>query len=146
MTNVFAAVISAVPSAGGAGGEEMPSVLAVPIDELIIGIIAFLIVFGVLGKLALPAIKKTLAERTELIEGGLAKADETQARRSAFSRSTRQHLPRLVRKQQRFAPRLRLIALPSSRRLVMRLARQRQRSRQQPRPRSWPSATRPPRR
>ena len=79
MTNVFAAVLSVVPGSEGAGAEEMPSVLAVPIDELIIGIIAFLIVFGVLGKLALPAIKKTLAERTELIEGGLAKADETQA-------------------------------------------------------------------
>lgn len=79
MTNVFAAVLSEVAGSEGAGVEEMPSVLAVPIDELIIGIIAFLIVFGVLGKLALPAIKKTLAERTELIEGGLAKADETQA-------------------------------------------------------------------
>jgi F-type H+-transporting ATPase subunit b len=77
--NVFTAVLAAVPGAEGAGAEEMPSVLAVPIDELIVGIIAFLIVFGVLGKLALPAIKKTLAERTELIEGGLAKADETQA-------------------------------------------------------------------
>ena len=47
MINVIAAV-SAVLAAGE--GEEMPSVLAVPIDELIIGIIAFLIVFGGAGE------------------------------------------------------------------------------------------------
>jgi F-type H+-transporting ATPase subunit b len=47
--------------------------------EFIIGTIAFLIVFGVLAKVLLPRIQKLLAERTELIEGGLAKADEAQA-------------------------------------------------------------------
>ena len=65
--------------AAGGGGEEMPSVLSVPIDELIVGLLAFFIVFGVLGKIALPKIKQTLAERSEAIEGGLAKAEETQA-------------------------------------------------------------------
>ena len=39
MINVFAAAQAAVLAAGGEGGEEMPSVLAVPVDELIIGII-----------------------------------------------------------------------------------------------------------
>ena len=33
--------------------EEMPSVLAVPLDELVIGLIAFLIVFGGLAKFVL---------------------------------------------------------------------------------------------
>jgi F-type H+-transporting ATPase subunit b len=47
--------------------------------ELIIGTICFLIVFGVLAKVLLPRIQQTLAERTELIEGGLAQADEAQA-------------------------------------------------------------------
>lgn len=61
------------------GAEEMPSVLAVPIDELVIGIIAFLVVFGVLAKFALPNIKKTLEERTDAIEGGLQRAEEAQA-------------------------------------------------------------------
>ncbi len=75
MTNLFASV--AVIASGGA--EEMPSVLSVPIDELIIGLIAFFVVFGVLGKLALPAIKKTLDERTNTIEGGIVRAENAQA-------------------------------------------------------------------
>ncbi len=78
MINVIAAV-SAVVAASGAEGEEMPSVLAVPIDELIIGIIAFLVVFGGLAKLALPKIKQTLEERTNAIEGGIERAAKAEA-------------------------------------------------------------------
>ena len=47
--------------------------------EFIIGTIVFLVVFGVLAKMLMPRIQQTLAERTELIEGGLARADEAQA-------------------------------------------------------------------
>ena len=47
--------------------------------ELIIGAIAFLIVFAVLGKVLLPRIQKTLAERTDAIEGGIQRAEEAQA-------------------------------------------------------------------
>lgn len=61
-----------------AASEEMPSVLAVPIDELIIGLIAFLIVFGALSKFALPKIKATLDERADAIEGGLKRAEDAQ--------------------------------------------------------------------
>ena len=68
-----------VVAAVRAASEEMPSVLAVPIDELIIGLIAFLIVFGTLGKFALPKIKATLDERADAIEGGLKRAEEAQA-------------------------------------------------------------------
>jgi F-type H+-transporting ATPase subunit b len=46
--------------------------------ESIIGLIAFLIVFGVLAKILLPRIQKTLEERTEKIEGGLKRAEELQ--------------------------------------------------------------------
>ena len=46
--------------------------------EFIIGTILFVLVFGILAKLALPRIQQTLAERTEQIEGGLARADEAQ--------------------------------------------------------------------
>ncbi len=49
------------------------------LTELIIGTICFVLVFGVLGKLLMPRIQKTLAERTELIEGGLAQAKQEQA-------------------------------------------------------------------
>jgi len=47
--------------------------------ELIIGAICFIVVFGILGKMLLPRIQKTLADRTELIEGGLARSEEAQA-------------------------------------------------------------------
>ena len=40
--------------AAGGENEPMPSVLAVPIDELVVGLLAFFIVFGVLAKVALP--------------------------------------------------------------------------------------------
>jgi F-type H+-transporting ATPase subunit b len=47
--------------------------------EFIIGTILFVLVFGILAKLLLPRIQQTLAERTELIEGGLARSEEAQA-------------------------------------------------------------------
>jgi F-type H+-transporting ATPase subunit b len=46
--------------------------------EFIFGAICFVVVFGVLGKMLLPRITKTLAERTELIDGGLARAEKEQ--------------------------------------------------------------------
>jgi F-type H+-transporting ATPase subunit b len=47
--------------------------------ELIIGTIAFLIVFALLAKVLMPRISATLAERTDAIEGGLKRADDAQA-------------------------------------------------------------------
>ena len=46
--------------------------------ELIIGSIAFLIVFGLLAKVLMPRISATLAERTNAIEGGLKRAEDAQ--------------------------------------------------------------------
>ncbi len=46
--------------------------------ELILGFVAFFIVFGVLGKVLLPRASKLLHERTDAIEGGLQRAQETQ--------------------------------------------------------------------
>ncbi len=53
--------------------------LAPDLTELIIGSIAFLVVFAVLGKVLMPRISKTLAERTDAIEGGLKRAEDAQA-------------------------------------------------------------------
>lgn len=78
MLNVGALAQSAV-SAAGAEGEEMPRVLDVPVDELVIGFIAFFIVFFALGKFVLPKIKATLEERSDAIEGGILKAEQAQA-------------------------------------------------------------------
>jgi F-type H+-transporting ATPase subunit b len=60
--------------------------------ELIIGTIAFLIVFGVLGKLVLPRAQVMLRERTEQIEGGLERAEETQAEAQRALEQYRQQL------------------------------------------------------
>lgn len=91
MINVFAAAQAAVHAAGE-GTEEMPSVLSVPIDELIIGIIAFIIVFGGLAKLALPNIKKALAERTDAIEGGIERAAKAEAEANKLAEEYRAQL------------------------------------------------------
>lgn len=50
--------------------------------ELIIGSIAFLIVFALLAKVLMPRISATLAERTDAIEGGLKRAEDAQAEAS----------------------------------------------------------------
>jgi len=46
--------------------------------ELIIGTIAFLVVFAMLWRVLLPRIQQTLTERTDQIEGGLQRAEEVQ--------------------------------------------------------------------
>jgi F-type H+-transporting ATPase subunit b len=60
--------------------------------ELIIGIIAFLIVFGFLGKVALPRIQQTLRERTDRIEGGLERSEEAEAEAARVLEQYRQQL------------------------------------------------------
>jgi F-type H+-transporting ATPase subunit b len=60
--------------------------------ELIIGIIVFVVVFGVLGRMLLPRIVKTLEEREDQIEGGLNRADEAQAEAQALLEQYRQQL------------------------------------------------------
>jgi F-type H+-transporting ATPase subunit b len=47
--------------------------------EVIVGLIAFFIVFVVLWRVLLPRITKTLEERTDAIEGGLERAAAAQA-------------------------------------------------------------------
>ena len=58
-------------------GTENP--LVPNLTELITGLIAFAIVFGILAKVLLPRIQKTLEERTDAIEGGLKRAEDAQA-------------------------------------------------------------------
>ncbi|HYZ54808.1 MAG TPA: F0F1 ATP synthase subunit B [Streptosporangiaceae bacterium] len=60
--------------------------------ELIIGVIAFLIVFGALGKVLLPRIQQMLQERTDKIEGGLERAEEAQAEAARVLEQYRQQL------------------------------------------------------
>jgi F-type H+-transporting ATPase subunit b len=60
--------------------------------ELVVGAICFVLVFGIMGYLLMPRIQKILAQRTELIEGGLAKADETQAEATQVLEQYKQQL------------------------------------------------------
>jgi F-type H+-transporting ATPase subunit b len=60
------------------------NVLLPPLDELIIGLVAFLIVFWALAKLALPGVRKALEERTAAIEGGIARAESREAEANAL--------------------------------------------------------------
>ncbi|WP_345748553.1 F0F1 ATP synthase subunit B [Streptomyces sp. ODS28] len=57
---------------------EEQNPLVPPIPELVIGLIAFAIVFFFLWKKLLPNINKVLDERREAIEGGIEKAEEAQ--------------------------------------------------------------------
>jgi F-type H+-transporting ATPase subunit b len=60
--------------------------------ELVIGTVLFVIVLFVLGKMLMPRITKILAERTDLIEGGLARSEEAQAEAAALLDRYRQQL------------------------------------------------------
>ena len=60
--------------------------------EFIIGTILFVLVFGILAKLLLPRIQQILTERTEAIEGGLARSDEAQKEAQQLLEQYRQQL------------------------------------------------------
>ena len=47
--------------------------------ELVVGIFSFLVVFLVVGRILVPRIQKTMAERTDAIEGGIKRAEDAQA-------------------------------------------------------------------
>lgn len=66
------------------GGATEQQVLSIPLSELIIGLVAFFVVFGLLAKLALPGIRTALDERTDAIEGGIARAESAQAEANAL--------------------------------------------------------------
>ena len=65
-----------MPSQFLAAGSPNPLVPHWP--ELVIGSIAFLIVFALLAKVLMPRISATLADRTDAIEGGLKRAEDAQ--------------------------------------------------------------------
>ena len=60
--------------------------------EFVIGTILFALVFGAMAKFFLPRAQQMLAERTEQIEGGLARSDEAQAEAQQLLEQYRQQL------------------------------------------------------
>ena len=55
-----------------------PNPLIPDLSELIIGALAFAVVFVILWRVLMPRIQQTLTERTDAIEGGLKRAEEAQ--------------------------------------------------------------------
>jgi F-type H+-transporting ATPase subunit b len=72
--------------------ETSQNPLVPTLPEFILGLIAFAVVFGMLFRVLMPRITRTLAERTELIEGGLARSEEAQAEAMALLDQYRQQL------------------------------------------------------
>ena len=68
------------------------NVLALPLYEIIIALICFFIVFGALAKFALPNIKKTLDARADAIDGGIKRAEESQAEAAQLLEDYKQQL------------------------------------------------------
>src|SRR5580698_8745673 len=58
---------------------QLQSPLVPDLTELIIGFVTFGVIFVALWKVLVPRISRTLADRTDAIEGGLQRAEETQA-------------------------------------------------------------------
>ncbi|MEV7005962.1 F0F1 ATP synthase subunit B [Streptosporangium sp. NPDC051022] len=60
--------------------------------ELVVGVFSFFVVLIVVGKILTPRIQKTLAERTEAIEGGIQKAQDAQAEAQALLKQYKDQL------------------------------------------------------
>jgi F-type H+-transporting ATPase subunit b len=72
--------------------EQLQNPLVPDLTELIIGAITFGIIFFALWKVLIPRLSKTLEERTDKIEGGLQRAEETQAEADATLDKYREQL------------------------------------------------------
>jgi len=68
------------------------NILRVPLDELLIGTVAFLLVFFALAKFVFPRISKTLDERADAIEGGIKRAQDSQDEATALLESYKAQL------------------------------------------------------
>nr|WP_225954040.1 F0F1 ATP synthase subunit B [Kibdelosporangium phytohabitans] len=58
---------------------EEPSPVIPHISEVILGLVAFLLLLGILWKFVVPRFEALYKERTEKIEGGIQKAEQLQA-------------------------------------------------------------------
>jgi F-type H+-transporting ATPase subunit b len=72
--------------------QQLQNPLLPDVTELIIGFITFGIIFVVLWRVVLPRFSSMLTERTEAIEGGLQRAEETQAEAQRTLQSYREQL------------------------------------------------------
>ena len=71
---------------------QLQNPLIPDLTELIIGFITFGIIFLALWRVLLPRISSTLTARTDAIEGGLQRAEETQAEAQRTLQTYREQL------------------------------------------------------
>jgi F-type H+-transporting ATPase subunit b len=71
---------------------DEPNPLLPHLSELIVGIVAFALLFWFLSKFVYPMFEKTYAERTDAIEGGIKRAEEAQAEANALLEQYRAQL------------------------------------------------------
>jgi F-type H+-transporting ATPase subunit b len=62
--------------------EDQPNPLIPHLPEVIVGLVAFALLYYFLSRRAFPLFEKTFRERTERIEGGMRRAEEAQAEAS----------------------------------------------------------------
>ena len=72
--------------------EQLQNPLVPDLTELIVGAVTFGIIFFALWKVLIPRLNQTLDERTDKIEGGLQRAEETQAEADATLARYREQL------------------------------------------------------
>ncbi len=72
--------------------EQLQNPLVPDLTELIVGTVTFGIIFFALWKVLIPRLNQTLEERTDKIEGGLQRAEETQAEADATLARYREQL------------------------------------------------------
>lgn len=72
--------------------EGEPNPLLPHPSELIVGLVAFGLLFWLLSKYVFPVFEKTYAERTEKIEGGIQEAEAAQAEANALLEQYREQL------------------------------------------------------
>src|ERR1700754_5062870 len=71
---------------------EGPSPLAPHPVEIIVGLIAFFLLYWLLRKYAFPQFEQVYAERKDKIEGGLKRAEEVQEQAAALKRQYEEQL------------------------------------------------------
>jgi F-type H+-transporting ATPase subunit b len=60
--------------------------------EFVVGLVVFLVTLFVLGKVLVPRLQKTLAERADAIDGGIMRAEKAQAEARNLERQYREQL------------------------------------------------------
>lgn len=65
------------------------------VSEIVVGSIAFALLFWLLAKTVFPQFEKVYAERTDQIEGGLRRAEEAQEQAAALKRQYEEQLANL---------------------------------------------------